>query len=189
MSAGVAAALWRSSAGTSRRVAGVALTILVLTYAYNYGATVEMQLDHTVAWFSWYLSWPLLLAGLAALVWLVAGRAVREPDVAFTVVLLTVVGLQYLWNPLESTEHIWSMRRFVPVVLPLLMLVVSLGVVAARGSNRLRVSGGGLWRRRAYCCWRSSLGRVWPWLVNRSGAARLHRRRRWRRRFHREPSC
>ena len=131
VSAGVAAALWRSSAGTRRRVAGVALTILVLTYAYNYGATVEMQLDHTVAWFSWYLSWPLLLAGLAALVWLVAGRAVREPGVAFTVVLLTVVGLQYLWNPLESTEHIWSMRRFVPVVLPLLMLVVSLGVVAA----------------------------------------------------------
>jgi len=64
-------------------------------------------------------------------VWLVADRAVREPGVAFAVALLMVVGLQYLWNPLEPTNHIWSMRRFVPVVLPLLMLVVSLGVGAA----------------------------------------------------------
>ena len=131
MTAGVAAvALWRSSAGTRRRVAGSALTTLVLAYAYNYGATVTMQLDQTIAWLSWYLSWPLLLAGLAALVWLVVGRAVREPGVAFAVALLMVVGLQYLWNPLEPTDHIWSMRRFVPVVLPLLMLVVSLGVGA-----------------------------------------------------------
>ena len=45
-------------------------------------------------------------------------------------ILLALVGLQYLWNPLEPSAHVWAMRRFVPVVLPLLMLVVSMGVAA-----------------------------------------------------------
>ena len=56
MTAGVAVALWRSSARTRRRVAGVALAAPVLAYAYNYGATVTMQLDQTIPWLSWYVS-------------------------------------------------------------------------------------------------------------------------------------
>ena len=45
-------------------------------------------------------------------------------------VLLAVVGLHYLYDPFESGVHVWSMRRFVPVVFPLLMLVVSTTVAA-----------------------------------------------------------
>ena len=161
MTAGVAAvALWRSSAGTRRRVAGSALTTLVLAYAYNYGATVTMQLDQTIAWLSWYLSWPLLLAGLAALVWLVVGRAVREPGVAFAVALLMVVGLQY---PLEPARAHGPYLVDAPLRARRASAADAGGVARRRGDRGLESPpnfGRGLPRRRASCCCRSSLGRV-----------------------------
>ena len=127
---GAVIVLVRRSVRDRERVGGLALAALVVAYAVNYVATTNGRLDQTSEWLSWYLSWPLLLAGAAAVVWLIAGRAARDPGATLVVSLLVIVALQYLWNPLESSVHVWAMRRFVPVVLPLLMLVVSMGVAA-----------------------------------------------------------
>ena len=71
----------------------------------------------------------MLGLGLAGLLWLPwSGRAGRgDQGLWFLLVLTGVVGLHYLYDPLEPGEHIWSMRRFVPVVLPGLLVVVALG--------------------------------------------------------------
>ena len=122
--------LLRRSVRVRERAGGLALVAFVVAYAVNYAATTNGRLAGTAEWLSWYLSWPLLLAGAAALSWLAAGRASRDAGATLVVALLAVVGLHYLWNPLEPSVHIWAMRRFVPVVLPLLMLTVSMGVAA-----------------------------------------------------------
>ena len=127
---GAVIVLLRRSARDRERAGGLVLAALVVAYAVNYAVTTGGRLDETAAWLSWYVSWPLLLVGAAALAWLIAGRAARDPGATLVAVLLLVVGLQYLWNPLEPSVHVWAMRRFVPVVLPLLMLVVAMGVAA-----------------------------------------------------------
>ena len=127
---GTVMVLLRRSVRDRELAGGLALVALVVAYAANYVTTTNESLAETAAWLSWYVSWPLLIAGAAALSWLIAGRASRDPGATLVVALLAVVGLHYLWNPLEPSVHIWAMRRFVPVVLPLLMLVVAMGLAA-----------------------------------------------------------
>ena len=164
--------LRRIERGDRRRAGGLALVALLVAYALNYGATTAGRLDDTTAWLSWYLSWPLLAAGAAALVWLIAGRASRDAGATLVVAVLVVVGLQHLWNPLEPSVHIWAMRRFVPVVLPLLMLTVSMGVAA--GLDRVASMFRGWAAVVAGLCssWRSWRGRRWRWRASRSGGVR-----------------
>lgn len=152
-SAGVAAGLLllalTAAAGTAlarrcrppvvRKACGVVLVVLLALYAYNYVATRSGRLIETVDWLSWYVSWPVLLLAVPGLATLLGrGCAVRARSPEGPVLLFAVfavVALQYLYDPLESGVHIWSMRRFVPVVLPLLMLGAALGLAA--GLRRL----------------------------------------------------
>ena len=127
---GAVMVLLRRSVRDRELAGGLALVALLVAYAANYAATTSGRLDDTAAWLSWYVSWPLLLGGAAAIAWLIAGRASRDAGATLVVALLVVVGLHYLWNPLERSVHVWAMRRFVPVVLPLLMLAVSMGLAA-----------------------------------------------------------
>ena len=53
----------------------------------------------------------------------------RRTGAGLVGLLLGVVGLQYLYDPLETGLQIGSMRRYVPVVLPLTMLFGALTVV------------------------------------------------------------
>ena len=120
-----------------RRACGLALAGVLAAYAVNYGATTTARFDETVVWLSWYLSWPVLILAALGLAWSfgagLPGRGPGDHGSALALVLLAVVGLHYLYDPLESGVHIWSMRRFVPVVFPLLMLVVSTAVAAVVG--------------------------------------------------------
>ena len=130
--AGLAAVVYRRPPRTRRRAWGVALAGILAAYAANYAATTTARIDETVVWLSWYVSWPVLILAALGLAWSfgagLPGRARGDSGGALALVLLAVVGLHYLYDPLESGVHIWSMRRFVPVVLPLQMLVVSLAV-------------------------------------------------------------
>ena len=132
--AGLAAVVYTRPPRTRRRAGGVALAGILAAYAANYAATTTARIDETVVWLSWYVSWPVLILAALGLAWSfgagLPGRARGDAGGALALVLLAVVGLHYLYDPLESGVHIWSMRRFVPVVLPLLMLVVSLAVAA-----------------------------------------------------------
>ena len=137
--AAVGAALWAGRGRWARpgpvapRAAGWVLVGLLAAYAAVYVTANPGRWPDTLFWLSWYLSWPVLglcLAGLAWLLW--SGRAGRtNQGLSFLLILIGVVSLHYLYDPLASGEHIWSMRRFVPVVLPGML------VVAAMGAGRL----------------------------------------------------
>ena len=117
-----------------RRACGFVLAALLAVYAINYAARSEGMLGETIEWLSWYVSWPVLLLavpGVTALIG-VGGvlRARSASGPALLLAVFAVVCLHYLYDPLESGVQVWSMRRFVPVVLPLLMLIAALGVAA-----------------------------------------------------------
>ena len=120
-----------------RRACGAALAGVLAVYAVNYAATTTARLGETLVWLSWYVSWPVLILAALGLAWSFGagfpGRGRGDQASGPVLVLLAVVGLHYLYDPLESGVHVWSMRRFTPVVLPLLMLVVSTAVVAGVG--------------------------------------------------------
>lgn len=127
----VAVARWWGLTGAlARQAAGFVLVGLLGAYALNYMATNPGRFPDTVFWLSWYLSWPVLILCVVASVWLLrsgmAGRA--NQGLSFTLLLIGVVSLHYLYDPLEDGDHIWSMRRFLPVVLPGLLLILATAV-------------------------------------------------------------
>ena len=127
----LAVAAWHSPAWVRHRATGVALAMGAAAYFYNYFTTIQMSLDETVVPLSWYISWAVILIGAGSVVWLIAsGRARRDEGIGLVLALLAVFGLTYFYSLLEPVVHIFSMRRYVPVVLPLLMLVAALGIDA-----------------------------------------------------------
>ena len=124
----VGVARWRGMSGAAARQAGGFVLIgLLAAYAVNYVATNPGRFPDTILWLSWYMSWPVLVLCVIALVWLLrSGRAGQvNQGLSFLLLLLAVVSLHYLYDPLEDGDHIWSMRRFVPVVLPGLLLILA----------------------------------------------------------------
>lgn len=84
----------------------------------------------SVVWLSWYLG-PITLA--TAIVGLVlAVRTVLRGRAGPALVLVTastlVVSAVSLWRPTITPDHIWAMRRYVPVVLPALAVFAALVV-------------------------------------------------------------
>ena len=104
----------------------------MVLYAAAYFSVSPSNLPLTIDWLAWYLTWPLLV--VFALVWVatVAVKVVGEGDLKMLAVsaLLTVTCMHYLYNPQdhELGDHIWTMRRFVPVVIPGVLLVFSVTV-------------------------------------------------------------
>jgi len=75
--------------------------------------------EQTIQWLAWYLGWPVVLLAAAGLAWLVS-RAARTRDlrlVCFLSVFGTVAAL-YLNDVSITPIQVWAMRRFLPVVLP-----------------------------------------------------------------------
>ena len=91
--------------------------------------------EDTMIWLEWYLGPVVLAAGIlglaAAAVWVV--RAGFPADL--TIALGIVLGLSalYLTDPRITPDHVWAMRRFLPVVLPGI-------VIAAAGCGALLLS-------------------------------------------------
>ena len=109
---------------------GWAAVAALVAYGVNYVTTTAGRLDETIVWLSWYVSWPVLGLAALGLTGLVRVRRTdAAPGLAVVGLLLGVVGLQYLYDPLETGLQMGSMRRYVPVVLPLTMLFGALTVV------------------------------------------------------------
>ena len=109
---------------------GWAAVAALVAYGVNYVTTTAGRLDETIVWLSWYVSWPVLGLAALGLTGLVRVRRTdAAPGLAVVGLLLGVVGLQYLYDPLETGLQMESMRRYVPVVLPLTMLFGALTVV------------------------------------------------------------
>ena len=136
-----------------RRVWGLAAVGVIVVYGAAFVTAYDTgRFGETIVWLSWYVSWPVL--GLAALGLAGLGparRAAAPPGLVFAGLLLGVVGLHYLYDPLETGLQIGSMRRYVPVVLPLTMLFAALTAVgllarvpAARYRAGLTLAAGAL---------------------------------------------
>jgi hypothetical protein len=126
----------------SQRISTVLLAGAWVTLAL--GATAAGDLG-AVQWLSWYLTPLVLLLALAgsALLW---QHGVRRPAQVFLLTALLYAVL-YLPAPRAYPVQPWAIRRFVPTVLPGLILLVAYFLVRvplwgpARAQQLLRVAG------------------------------------------------
>ena len=96
----------------------------------------------SVFWLSWYVGHVVVALGLVG-IGVLAAKTVRGKGssdlLAFLVVGAMFVAV-YLWRPSITADHIWAMRRFVPLVLPVLLL--SAVWLAREAINRLPMGQG-----------------------------------------------
>jgi hypothetical protein len=98
--------------------------------------------ENSVTWLAWYagpVAVALALVGVAILV----RRLIRDRRLEllpFLTVLLATAAL-YLWAPRNTPDQIWVMRRYVPIVIPGLilaaMLVLSEGLARLQGRAKM----------------------------------------------------
>ena len=90
--------------------------------------------ESTVNWLAMYLGWTAILLAALGLSMLAARIVrVRDPRIAMFVMTVTAVSLLYLNKASIFPDQIWAMRRFLPVVLP--------GLLVAAGYPLLRLAG------------------------------------------------
>lgn len=75
--------------------------------------------EQSVTWLTWYLGPVVVVLALVGIAWLVLHlvRRGRLELLPFLLVFLSTAGL-YLWNPSITPDQIWVMRRYVPIVMP-----------------------------------------------------------------------
>lgn len=100
--------------------------------------------ENSMMWLAWYLGPLALAAGVAGFALAVRRTIAGSLDRALPfMLLLAVIAALYVWNPRITPDHLWVMRRFLPVVIPGLLLFAAFGAVA------LLDAGHGGWRRIA----------------------------------------
>ncbi|MFP4512942.1 MAG: hypothetical protein ACLFRV_08370 [Acidimicrobiales bacterium] len=92
------------------------------------GSVVDPTLryaEHSVEWLSWYAG-PVAVAlgvvGIALVLWR-SGRRFEPTAATLLVAAGLGVTVLYLWRPSISPDHLWAMRRYLVVTLPLLVLL------------------------------------------------------------------
>jgi hypothetical protein len=79
--------------------------------------------EATFQWISWYYGWPVVLVGLGGLVaWLALGARPRSTQLLWLSALFLPSAAVYFTEPNIVPDQIWAMRRFLPVVVPGLLL-------------------------------------------------------------------
>ncbi len=79
--------------------------------------------ENTMGWISWYIGMPLLAIGVVGLA-IAANKSMKDKRLLIFPGML-VVGLtciMYIVDPRITPDHIWASRRFVPVILPGLVI-------------------------------------------------------------------
>ncbi|MDN4482668.1 hypothetical protein [Demequina lignilytica] len=74
--------------------------------------------EHTVAWLSYYLTWPLVLLGILGFGLATAWTLRRRPEWALLLGAALPTSLLYFWNPEVVPDQLWAFRRFEPATLP-----------------------------------------------------------------------
>lgn len=88
--------------------------------------------ENTLIWLSWYYGVIPVAVGLLVLTaWLLLGlRNARHARLACLLLLVLPSTLLYVWSPLISPDQVWAVRRFLPVVIPGLLLATVWGLRA-----------------------------------------------------------
>jgi hypothetical protein len=105
----------------------------------------RLYAEDTFQWLSWYYGWPLLLVGLGGLLaWLVVGARRDTANLLWVAALFLPSAILYLFRPDITPDQIWAMRRFLPVVIPGLLLAATWVArrLAARGRVGVVVAAG-----------------------------------------------
>ena len=101
--------------------------------------------ESSFQWLSWYVGPVALLLGVIGAAWVVRSLFLgRREELTLFLLLWAALTLLYLWRPSISPNHVWAMRRFLPLTTPgvLLMAVLLLDHVldAPRRWKRARAA-------------------------------------------------
>ncbi|MDP9091546.1 MAG: glycosyltransferase family 39 protein [Actinomycetota bacterium] len=92
--------------------------------------------EQTVHWLALYLGWPTVVlgvAGYAAMIVVLVRR--RTYALCATLAMGLSMSFFYLWSSKITPDQPWSMRRYVPVVMPLLLVAATYALRALWGSG------------------------------------------------------
>jgi len=106
--------------------------LTVVGYQKALGLPIEPRRsygEHSLTWFAWYLGGATILLAIVGLGILVR-RVItgRDPAGLLILALAGPATALYLWNPSNTPEQIWVVRRFVPAGFPLVVLLAVLAV-------------------------------------------------------------
>ena len=92
----------------------------------------RLYTEYTVDWQAMYFGWPTVILAVLGYVVLLY-RLIRRSDyrlLGFLVMALSLSAL-YLWTPQITPDQVWAMRRYVPVVVPGLIIAAVAALRAA----------------------------------------------------------
>lgn len=85
--------------------------------------------EYTVSWLSWYLGGILVVLFVVGLIHVLHGTIVGKRVLFLFILVPAAVTIPvYLYNPHITPDQIWAMRRFVPVVFPITVLLGMMGL-------------------------------------------------------------
>lgn len=157
-------ALWRRSLGRSTYVGAAFLILLAGLILYSRplwftGQTPQQNADvaalqerrglpieprsyteQSVNWVAWYISLPLATLGLIGLSLGMVG-ARQQRVLLLGVMAVSVTGLVYFIHPSVAPDQIWASRRYLPMVLPGLVIfaMVPLALVWEKYKDQLQI--------------------------------------------------
>lgn len=92
----------------------------------------RLYFEYTVHWQAMYFGWPTVILAVLGYV-LLLNQLIRRSDyrlLGFLVIALSLSAL-YLWTPQITPDQVWAMRRYVPVVVPGLIIAATAALRAA----------------------------------------------------------
>jgi len=123
--------------------------------------------ESTVAWVSYYLTWPLVLLAFLGL-GLAAFRMLRGRGHWAVFLGATLAPtLLYFWKPEIVPDQVWAIRRFEPTTIPAFALAGTLGAVwlarRVRSANRRRIA-------TVWAVWATAILPLTTWIIVDPGA-------------------
>lgn len=82
--------------------------------------------EQTMRWLAQYFGWPLVVLGVVGY-YLLVRRCLRTRSTAAlgTITVGLAISLLYLWSAQITPDQPWAMRRYVPVVIPILIVAAT----------------------------------------------------------------
>ena len=126
----------------------------------------RLYTEYTVDWQAMYFGWPTIILAVLGYV-LLLNQLIRRSDhrlLGFLVMALSLSAL-YLWAPFITPDQVWAMRRYVPVVVPGLIVAAMAALRATWTWGITSIAGRVVVRAGVIVAVAAAL--VLPWLVTR----------------------
>ncbi len=130
-------------------VGGGAYLTLIMTEDELAAGESRLFSEQSARWLGWYLGPVTVLFG--SLGWAMLSRRVLGGTRRLTLPFLlsfSAITVLYLWRPSVNPDHIWAMRRFLPIVIPGFLIVAAVlldeGWSAAHRWRKTALAKGGM---------------------------------------------